>query len=57
MSTTRELIDRLNRGWLVCNRETAPVRRARLEAHWIRLLHAYETASKPPANHQQGEAA
>lgn len=44
MSTTRELIDRLNRGWMLCNREPDPAHRSRLESHWILLLKEYERA-------------
>lgn len=42
MSAAHELIDRLNAGWVMCDAEPDPARRARLEDHWIRLLHLYE---------------
>ena len=38
------LVDRLNAGWAMCERETYPKRRERLEAHWIALLREYEAA-------------
>jgi len=38
------LVGRLNTGWIVCEREADPVKRARLEDHWIALLHQYEEA-------------
>jgi hypothetical protein len=36
------LVGRLNTGWIVCEREADPVNRARLEDHWLELLHEYE---------------
>lgn len=36
------LAGRLNTGWIMCNREVDPIKKARLEDHWIRLLHDYE---------------
>ena len=38
------LVDRLNVGWAMCEREADPAKRTRLEDHWISLLHAYEAA-------------
>ncbi len=38
------LVGRLNTGWIVCEREADPVKRARLEDHWLVLLRQYETA-------------
>ncbi len=36
------LVDRLNTGWTVCAEEPDPVRKTRLEDHWIALLRRYE---------------
>ena len=38
------LTARLDTGWMVCAQETDPVRKRRLEDHWLRLLHDYEVA-------------
>lgn len=38
------LAGRLDTGWVVCAQERDPARRRRLEDHWLRLLHDYETA-------------
>jgi len=38
------LADRLGTGWIMCDRETDPVRKDQLEDHWLRLLHEYEDA-------------
>ncbi len=37
------LVDRLNAGWLMIDREFDPGRKARLEDHWLALLREYET--------------
>jgi hypothetical protein len=37
------LVDRLNTGWTMCEREIELAKRARLEAPWIALLCQYET--------------
>jgi len=36
------IVGRLNAGWIMCNREADPDKRARMENHWIALLHQYE---------------
>lgn len=41
---TDTLVDRLNTGWAMCESEADPVKRARLEAHWVGLLREYEAA-------------
>lgn len=51
------LVGRLNMGWIVCEREADPVKRARLEDHWIVLLHQYESACDQAARAQEGIAA
>ena len=38
------LVGRLNTGWIVCEQEPDPQKRARLEDHWIVLLRQYESA-------------
>lgn len=38
------LVSRLDVGWVMCDHETNPDRRARLEDHWLRLLGEYEAA-------------
>jgi hypothetical protein len=43
-STVAVLVERLNTGWAMCQAETDPAQRRRLEDHWIALLHDYETA-------------
>lgn len=40
--TARELIDRLNAGWVMCEREPDSARRQHLEGHWLDLLAEYE---------------
>jgi hypothetical protein len=37
-----QLVERLEAGWAMCEDETDPARKARLETHWIGLLRAYE---------------
>ena len=51
------LVDRLNVGWAMCEREVDPAKRTRLENHWIVLLHAYEAACDQAARAQEGIAA
>ena len=36
------LAGRLNAGWIMCETEPDDAKRARLEDHWIALLHDYE---------------
>jgi hypothetical protein len=36
------LVERLEVGWMLCEEETDPARKARLETHWITLLRSYE---------------
>ena len=43
----RVLVGRLNTGWTVCEQETDVDRKARLEDHWIALLHQYEALGDP----------
>ncbi len=38
------LIDRLDRGWALCEASVDPDERSRLDAHWITLLRDYEAA-------------
>ncbi len=38
------LAGRLNTGWVMCDRERDPVKRAKLEDYWIALLRQYEVA-------------
>ncbi len=38
------LAGRLNTGWIMIDRETAPARKERLENHWTKLLRSYEDA-------------
>ncbi len=56
-STVVTLAGRLNTGWIVCEREADPVKRARLEDHWIDLLRRYEDACDQAARAQEGIAA
>ena len=51
------LAGRLNTGWLVIEAERNPDRRARLEDHWIRLLHEYEAACAIDVGNQAGTQA
>ncbi len=51
------LAGRLNAGWIVCEREADPVKRARLEDYWIALLRRYETACDQAVRTQEGIAA
>jgi hypothetical protein len=39
---TTELVRRLDRGWLLIEQATNPVKRAHLEDHWLELLRQYE---------------
>jgi hypothetical protein len=41
---TCDLKDRLNTGWIICDQESDPAQRARLEDYWIGLLRQYEQA-------------
>ena len=41
-SDPQVLADRLDTGWLMCEREAAPERKERLERHWVDLLHEYQ---------------
>jgi len=47
------LVDRLNVGWAMCEREADPAKRTRLENHWLALLRQYESA----CDQQEGIAA
>ncbi len=38
------LAGRLDTGWTMCESETDPTRKERLEEHWLRLLREYEAA-------------
>ena len=38
------LVERLEAGWALCEAETDPRRRARLDEYWIGLLREYEAA-------------
>jgi hypothetical protein len=40
----RELMDRLDTGWTICEQEGDPALRARLEDYWCQLLKQYERA-------------
>lgn len=40
----RALVDRLETGWTLIDAAIDPVRKARLEDHWIRVLRDYEAA-------------
>ncbi len=51
------LVGRLNTGWIVCEEEPDPQKRARLEDHWIVLLRRYEDACDQAARAQEGIAA
>jgi len=51
------LAGRLNAGWVMCEREADPVKRTRLEDHWISLLRAYEAACDQAVGAQEGIAA
>lgn len=37
------LVSRLDVGWSMCDHESDPDRKQRLEEHWTSLLNAYET--------------
>lgn len=45
--TLAALETRLDKGWALCASEPDPERRARLDDHWIHLLHAYERVCTP----------
>lgn len=40
--TPAALAGRLDRGWMLCEREPDPRRRRQLEDHWLNLLQEYE---------------
>ena len=54
------LVGRLNTGWLMCERESDPNRKAELEAYWTNLLREYERACderSAPTDHYREAAA
>jgi len=51
------LVGRLDTGWIVCEREADPAKRARVESHWIALLRRYEFACDQAARVPEGIAA
>lgn len=53
----RLLADRLNAGWVMIGAEPDDAKRARLEDHWLVLLHEYESACDQAARGQEGIAA
>ncbi len=48
---------RLNAGWVMIAAEPDDAKRARLEDHWIALLHQYEDACDQAVRTQEGIAA
>ena len=48
-SDAQMLADRLNIGWVMCEREANPERKENLEQHWIRILHEYEQSMQTGA--------
>ena len=60
MTTDRDVLvlaGRLSAGWVMIDAEPDDAKRARLEDHWIVLLHAYEAACDQAAGAQAGIAA
>ncbi len=60
MTTDHEiqiLAGRLNAGWAMCEFEADPAKRARLEDHWIALLHQYEAMWNTADEAQEATAA
>ncbi len=51
------LAGRLNAGWVMIDAEPDDAKRARLEDHWLVLLHLYESACDQAARVPEGIAA
>lgn len=56
MLTALSLVDRLERGEALCDAATG-AERDRLEAHWMKLLHAYEAVMNTPLEQAKDEPA